>query len=154
MQVKDILEKLSKGKMSVKEAHRMLSLHAVEYVEDFAKLDIGRSMRKGVPEVVYGENKNYSDLTKIADAALKRRGSVIITIVRRSAEPNATGDAWQSEDKALRCAEDAVSCKYENQQCNAVLSRCRGRSSPLAQPARAGMARSVRTEHEQAAWGP
>jgi len=79
VQVKDILERLAKGKMSVKEAHRMLSLHTVEYVEDFAKLDIGRSMRKGVPEVVYGENKNYSDLTKIADAALKRGGSVIIS---------------------------------------------------------------------------
>ena len=79
MQVKDILEKLAKGNISVKEAQRMLSLHTVEYVEDLAKLDIGRDMRKGVPEVVYGENKTYSDLTKIADAALKRRGSVIIS---------------------------------------------------------------------------
>ena len=77
--MKEILEKLAKGKISIKEAQRMLSLHTIEYVEDLAKLDIGRDMRKGMPEVVYGEHKTYSDLTKIADAALKRRGSVIIS---------------------------------------------------------------------------
>lgn len=79
MEVKEILEKLAKGKITVKEAQKMLSLHTIEYVEDLAKLDIGRDMRKGVPEVVYGENKTYSDITKIVEAALKRRGSVIIS---------------------------------------------------------------------------
>lgn len=84
MQVKEILAKLAKGKISVEEAQRMLSLHTIEYVEDLAKLDIGRDMRKGIPEVVYGENKTYSDLTKIADAALKRRGSVIISKINNN----------------------------------------------------------------------
>lgn len=79
MQVKDILEKLARGKISVADAQRMLSLHTIEYVEDLAKLDVGRDMRKGLPEVVYGESKTYSDITKIADAALKRRGAVIIS---------------------------------------------------------------------------
>jgi len=84
MQVKEILEKLAKGKISIEEAQRMLSLHTIEYVEDLAKLDIGRDVRKGIPEVVYGENKTYSDLTKIADAALKRRGSVIISKINNN----------------------------------------------------------------------
>ena len=84
MQVKEILEKLAKGKISIEEAQRMLSLHTVEYVEDLAKLDIGRDMRKGIPEVVYGENKTYADLTKITDAALKRRGSVIISRINNN----------------------------------------------------------------------
>jgi len=82
--VKEILEKLARGKISIEEARRMLSLHTIEYVEDLAKLDIGRDMRKGIPEVVYGENKTYSDLTKIADAALKRRGSVIISKINNN----------------------------------------------------------------------
>ncbi|MBE44076.1 MAG: hypothetical protein CMO16_02690 [Thaumarchaeota archaeon] len=81
MQVNDILDKLVKGKLSVKDAQKMLSLHSIEYVEDLAKLDVGRDMRRGMPEVVYGENKTYSDLTKIVDAALKRKGSVIISRV-------------------------------------------------------------------------
>lgn len=84
MQVKEILEKLAKGKISIEEAQRMLSLHTIEYVEDLAKLDIGRDMRKGMPEVIYGEHKTYSDLTKIADAALKRRGSVIISRINNN----------------------------------------------------------------------
>ena len=60
MQVNDILDKLVKGKLSVKDAQKMLSLHSIEYVEDLAKLDVGRDMRRGMPEVVYGENKTYS----------------------------------------------------------------------------------------------
>lgn len=79
MRVKEILEKLAKGKISIEEAQKMLSLHTIEYVEDLAKLDIERDMRKGVPEVIYGENKTYPVLTKIADAALKRKGTVIIS---------------------------------------------------------------------------
>ncbi len=79
VQLKDILDKVAKGKMSTEEAQKMLSLHSIEYVEDLAKLDVGREMRRGMPEVVFGENKIYSDLTKIADAALKRKGSVIIS---------------------------------------------------------------------------
>ncbi len=79
MRVKEILDRVAKGKMSIEEAQKMLSLHSVEFVEDLAKLDIGRDMRKGVPEVVYAESKTYSDLTKIANATLKRRGSVIIS---------------------------------------------------------------------------
>lgn len=84
MQVKEILEKLAKGKISAEEAQRMLSLHTIEYVEDLAKLDIGRDMRKGLPEVVYAENKTYPDLTKIANAALKRKGLVIISKINNN----------------------------------------------------------------------
>jgi hypothetical protein len=79
MQPRDILAKLARGKISVKEAQKMLSLHSIEYVEDLARLDVGRDMRRGIPEVVFGEGKAYSDLTKIIDAALKRKGSVIIS---------------------------------------------------------------------------
>lgn len=77
--LKEILDRLARGKISVEEAQKMLSLHSIEYVEDLAKLDVGRDMRRGMPEVVFGENKIYSDLTKIVDAALKRKGSVIIS---------------------------------------------------------------------------
>lgn len=79
MEIKDVLERLARGEISVREAQRLLSLHTIEYVEDLAKLDIGRDTRKGIPEVVYAENKSYADLTKIAGAAMKRRGSVIIS---------------------------------------------------------------------------
>jgi len=84
MQLDDILEKLASGKISVEEAQKMISLHSIEYIEDLAKLDIGRDIRRGMPEVVFGESKTYSDLTKIVDAALKRKGSVIISRVNNN----------------------------------------------------------------------
>lgn len=42
MQLRDILDRLARGKISVEEAQKMLSLHSIEYVEDLAKLDVGR----------------------------------------------------------------------------------------------------------------
>lgn len=82
MQAKEILDKVLKGEITVEEAQRLLSLHSIEYVEDIAKLDIGRQVRRGMPEVVFGENKTFADLTRIIDAALKRRYSVIISRVK------------------------------------------------------------------------
>jgi NCAIR mutase (PurE)-related protein len=84
VKVKDILDKLAKGRITSEEAQRMLALHSIEYVEDLAKLDVGRDMRRGMPEVVFAQSKSYSDLTKIARAALKRKGSVIISRINNS----------------------------------------------------------------------
>ena len=84
MQLKNILDKLARGKISVGEAQKLLSLHSIQYVEDIAKLDIGRDTRKGIPEVIFGENKTYSDLIKIVDGALKRKGSVIISRINNN----------------------------------------------------------------------
>ncbi|MFQ5941241.1 MAG: nickel pincer cofactor biosynthesis protein LarB [Nitrososphaerales archaeon] len=84
MQLKDILDRLAKGQISVEEAQKMVSLHSIEYVEDLAKLDIGRDARRGMPEVVFGENKSYIDLTKIVGSALKRKRSVIISRINNN----------------------------------------------------------------------
>ncbi|MEM2760979.1 MAG: nickel pincer cofactor biosynthesis protein LarB [Nitrososphaerales archaeon] len=79
MEVRDILERLAKGMINVEDAQKMLSLHSIEYVEDLARLDVGRETRRGMPEVVFGESKSYSDLVKIVNTSLKRKGSVIIS---------------------------------------------------------------------------
>ena len=85
--MREILAKLAKGKISIEEAQKMLSLHSVEYIEDLAKLDIGRDMRRGVPEVVFGESKTYPVLVKIAEVALKRKGAVIISRINSDQMP-------------------------------------------------------------------
>lgn len=41
--------------------------------------DVGRSVRCGIPEVVYGEGKNSEDLSEIVKQVLKKSGKVIIT---------------------------------------------------------------------------
>ena len=65
MDVTEILEKLNQRKISVTKAKKLLSIYSIEEIEDFAKIDTGRKMRKGIPEVIFAERKQLSDIKKI-----------------------------------------------------------------------------------------
>ncbi|MFN4337055.1 MAG: nickel pincer cofactor biosynthesis protein LarB [Candidatus Nitrosocaldus sp.] len=82
MSVRDILKALSEGKISIDDAEKMLQLHKIEYVEDIARLDVGRELRRGIPEIIYAEGKEYTDLVKIVVAALKSKDSIVISRVK------------------------------------------------------------------------
>jgi hypothetical protein len=58
-------------------------LHKVEYIENLARLDVNRELRRGVPEVIYAEGKEYDDLLSIARVALDSKNKVIISRVKR-----------------------------------------------------------------------
>jgi NCAIR mutase (PurE)-related protein len=81
MQIKDILERFAKKEISVSEAEKLLKLNAVEEVEDFAKIDVSRQLRKGVPEIILADGKLPEHTAKIAFKALAKNGSVIISRV-------------------------------------------------------------------------
>ncbi|MEO9365570.1 MULTISPECIES: nickel pincer cofactor biosynthesis protein LarB [Candidatus Nitrosocaldus] len=83
MSIRDILNAVRDGKISVDDAERMLQLHKIEYVEDIARLDVSRELRRGVPEIVYAEGKEYDDIIRIALAALKSKDKVIISRIRQ-----------------------------------------------------------------------
>ena len=53
----EILKSLDLGKISVPKAKKLLSLYSIEKIEDFAKMDISRKLRRGIPEVVFAEKK-------------------------------------------------------------------------------------------------
>ena len=65
MDLTEILETLSQGKISVTKAQKLLSLYSIEKIEDFAKIDTGRKIRNGVPEVIFAERKQLSEIKKI-----------------------------------------------------------------------------------------
>ena len=52
---------------------------AVRQLAALAKLDVGREIRKGIPEVVLAEGKATGDVVKIARAMVERTGRVIIS---------------------------------------------------------------------------
>ena len=84
MDLRTILEKFASGSLSLSEVEKQIALHAVEKIDDIAKLDVGREIRKGLPEIVYAESKEYDDIIKIASAAVKRNGQVIISRIRKN----------------------------------------------------------------------
>jgi len=84
MDLTEILESLDLGKISVPKAKKLLSLYSVEKIEDFAKMDISRKLRRGIPEVVFAEKKEFADLRKIILATLSRSDSVLVSRIHKN----------------------------------------------------------------------
>ena len=83
MDLTEILESLDLGKISVPKAKKLLSLYSVEKIEDFAKMDISRKLRRGIPEVVFAEKKEFSDLKKIILGTLSKADSVLASRIHK-----------------------------------------------------------------------
>jgi len=62
VQLRDLLEAVARGMMSPEEAERRIRLWAIEEIEGRLKLDIGRGLRRGVPEVILGEGKERQEI--------------------------------------------------------------------------------------------
>src|SRR4029077_3715581 len=57
---------------------------AIARVRQFARLDIGRELRKGLPEVVLAEGKDARDVAEIVAAGVKRTRRAIVSRADRS----------------------------------------------------------------------
>ena len=81
---RDILEKVASGEMTVEEAE--LQLKMKPFVDlGFAKPDLHRGLRQGVPEVIYGEGKTPEHIDKIT-SSLMEGGQKTVLITRLSPE--------------------------------------------------------------------
>lgn len=76
--MKEILQKLINKEISLEEAEKNLKSMQIREIEDFAKLDMFRDVRTGIPEVIFAENKESMDIIKIIKAALDK-GRVMVT---------------------------------------------------------------------------
>jgi pyridinium-3,5-biscarboxylic acid mononucleotide synthase len=63
--MKDVLQKLMNGEISAEEAEKKLKTMQIREVEEFAKLDLGRDVRTGVPESIFAEGKENHEIVKI-----------------------------------------------------------------------------------------
>lgn len=79
MNLRQTLEMLASGKLTVEEAQNRLSLAGIAPVDDFARLDIDRHARRGIPEVVYAPGKTPEQTLKICSVMLNKGGRAIIS---------------------------------------------------------------------------
>ena len=77
-----ILEAVAAGKMGVAEARKMLALHSIDVIGDYARVDEGRISRRGVPEVVFAEGKQLGEIKGIVGRTLARSGMVLVSRIR------------------------------------------------------------------------
>jgi pyridinium-3,5-biscarboxylic acid mononucleotide synthase len=79
----DELEKtltaVASGELSPESAAGRLKRGEVRYLDEFAALDLGRSIRKGVPEVVYASGKSPSQVASICATLLESCERVIVS---------------------------------------------------------------------------
>ena len=83
MEIHEILQSLEKGKISVNNAKKLLSLYSIEEVEGFAKIDINRRKRRGIPEVIFAETKELDEIKKIIKKTIEKTNSVIVSRIKK-----------------------------------------------------------------------
>tara|TARA_B100000029_G_scaffold507176_1_gene591292 strand:+ start:1903 stop:2673 length:771 start_codon:yes stop_codon:yes gene_type:complete len=87
LDISKILESLNQGKISVNKAKKLLELYSIEEVENFAKIDINRKTRKGIPEVIFAESKQLLEIKKIISSVLKKSDSVLVSRIQKKDYP-------------------------------------------------------------------
>lgn len=104
--MREILERLVKGQISVDEAERLLKVSAIEEIGGLARIDIGREARKGIPEIILAEGKSPGDVAEIAFRMLNERGRAIISRAAKE-HMDAIRDMAASHDAALKASDKA-----------------------------------------------
>lgn len=77
--IRRILERLATGSITIDEAESLLRPTMIEEVESIARLDIGREIRTGIPEIIMAEGKTPGNVVKIASRLLKEKNRVVIS---------------------------------------------------------------------------
>lgn len=76
--MKDILERLVEGEISIGQAISLLKADNILEVDDVAKFDNNRSQRTGFPEAVFSSGKDYEDLLLIIRKYLENKDDDLI----------------------------------------------------------------------------
>ncbi|MCS7386252.1 MAG: nickel pincer cofactor biosynthesis protein LarB [archaeon GB-1867-005] len=87
MKLKEILELLIKGKISIQEAEQKIRLLALEEIENKVKMDLGREMRRDVPEIIWAEYKDDETLRKTIIKTVEKTGKAIISNIKTEQIP-------------------------------------------------------------------
>lgn len=81
--MREVLEMLVKGQISLDEAEKLLRIFAIEEIGNMARIDVGREIRRGMPEVILAEGKRPEDVAQIALRMIGERGRAIISRATR-----------------------------------------------------------------------
>lgn len=85
MDIRAVLQEFANGRLSIDEVQKRISVHSIEFAAgNLAQLDTAREIRRGIPEVVFGEYKTRLEIIKIVKAALKRNNSVVVSRIQKA----------------------------------------------------------------------
>jgi NCAIR mutase (PurE)-related protein len=84
-EIYQLLQQVERGEKTAREAAEDIRLQPEMLVGNYADIDTHRSVRQGMPEVIYGEGKTAQQILGIA-TAMKERGISNIMVTRLSQE--------------------------------------------------------------------
>ncbi len=70
---REILDAIKAGTLSVPRAEKLLRINALAIVDEIARLEINRELRRGVPEIIYAAGKNSGQLYSIVERIVSSR---------------------------------------------------------------------------------
>ncbi|MBM3296122.1 MAG: nickel pincer cofactor biosynthesis protein LarB [Candidatus Aminicenantes bacterium] len=77
-QIEDILKKVRSKELTPEQALARLRDYPYQDLK-FAKVDHNRELRKGIPEVIYGQGKTDAQILRIAGQIVRRGGNLLVT---------------------------------------------------------------------------
>jgi hypothetical protein len=80
--MEELLKKVARGDLSIEEASKHLKSKQLEQLADFARIDLGRAQRAGIPEIIFAEGKSSSNVADIAMAHATAKGFGLISRAR------------------------------------------------------------------------
>jgi len=82
LRLEDILRRVQRGEISIEEAIKQIRLFAIETLGNDVRFDLGRELRRDVPEIIYAETKENDVLLQLVEKTVRRVGRVIISRLR------------------------------------------------------------------------
>ncbi len=84
-ELSDLLQRVAAGEISPEAAALKLKMEPIKEVGEYAKVDMHRGIRQGVPEVIYGAGKTKEHVLGIANTML-RNGQKTVLVTRITPE--------------------------------------------------------------------
>lgn len=103
-----LLQAVAEGKVPIHEARERIKNIAVEDI-GYAHIDHHRSLRKGFPEVIYGEGKTAGQIDGILEKMMAQEDTILVTRLDREKagflEQKYTGSVYHEDARMLVIAE-------------------------------------------------
>jgi NCAIR mutase (PurE)-related protein len=107
-QLRELLDAVAAGEVSTDQA--LSDLAELPYADlGFAKLDLHRELRNGLPEAIYAEGKRIDDLRAIVDRMMAGQGRVLVTRLQPDSAEAILADhpdaAYHERARILTCGQ-------------------------------------------------
>ncbi|MEM4519853.1 MAG: nickel pincer cofactor biosynthesis protein LarB [Sulfolobales archaeon] len=80
--LRTVLKRLLDGEITLDTAEEIIKLLAIDELSNAVLFDVGRELRRGIPEVVYGEGKDLKTLLNLVKELTPKVGRVLISRIR------------------------------------------------------------------------